>query len=585
MEQTFVLTGPQLMHEFIKNDAYRSPVQLSVVRSEWYEKNGLGCYPGILHEDNLYTVRALVNARRSMYAPVKLYVCRVRDGSIMTVGKSIRNFKGFLKCYLEMNRDIKQLNSRSDCDDLLILKDRMKNAAKVVFEQLSSTEKYKINYINDYDLFQMWADPLFPKPNCWVGKNLVTLIVPSCQEKEQCVQTVWDLSIRYDGCYELSMDSIQSYLESHKGVSSKYIIFASRMPDDKKFVANVIVNLIEELNDNIFGKNNTIDYVAIKNKQYVPRNDNNEVLGATPLELSKDSVNATKNSINNRIEKSEQSIADSPPARLEVLRKLSNEDSTKLPSLCNELISTGDPVLVDEAIQICMANIDNNKLFRKILVKIYSEGVVHEKRFDLVESLLGESEDLDDRLLLIKTYWEMGDEESLAKMYDTICSISEYENPNAAAYLSKLYVKGYPNYNLDEAEKLSRYAMERGVIWASSDLIGILWKKIQNDSESHLVKEMMALINQQVKRNNDNAFAYLGRAYKLGCGVSKDLNKSADCFRHIIYKQIGWDCELFDILMEIGTRASKKEAKLLLKHYKNADDRRIKIRRKKFIFI
>ncbi|MEY8213480.1 MAG: hypothetical protein RPR97_03245, partial [Colwellia sp.] len=58
-------------------------------------------YPGITHEDNLYTTEILLDdeCKRLQLVGDVVYLRRVREGSIMMVKPSAKNYMGYLKIY------------------------------------------------------------------------------------------------------------------------------------------------------------------------------------------------------------------------------------------------------------------------------------------------------------------------------------------------------------------------------------------------------------------------------------------------------------------------------------------------------
>lgn len=85
----------------IGNYEYRASVCLQFIRRAYYLEQHLDFYEGILYEDNLYTLKALLLADRVMFVPEKLFHRRLRVGSTMTSLEGFKNFYGYFVTYCE----------------------------------------------------------------------------------------------------------------------------------------------------------------------------------------------------------------------------------------------------------------------------------------------------------------------------------------------------------------------------------------------------------------------------------------------------------------------------------------------------
>lgn len=97
-----VMSGPELMDLQIREKEYNTSAVFNIVRTELLRNAGLRFFPGILHEDELYTPLVTVQAGRAMYINEKIYIHRVRGNSIMTTAVSHRNVKGYVVVYTEL---------------------------------------------------------------------------------------------------------------------------------------------------------------------------------------------------------------------------------------------------------------------------------------------------------------------------------------------------------------------------------------------------------------------------------------------------------------------------------------------------
>lgn len=90
-----VKNGRQFYSESISSNAYKSSVCLYMYKREYLKKHELYFYPDMLHEDELFTIKAILLANRIKYIPSKFFYRRVRSGSIMTTKSTIRNAEGY----------------------------------------------------------------------------------------------------------------------------------------------------------------------------------------------------------------------------------------------------------------------------------------------------------------------------------------------------------------------------------------------------------------------------------------------------------------------------------------------------------
>lgn len=90
-----VCSGAELFLRFLENDEYRSPVQYCLFRKSFIDDNNLSFHKGILHEDEEFTLLALLYAQRVKHIPDVLYHHRFRVDSIMGAKVSKRNTDGY----------------------------------------------------------------------------------------------------------------------------------------------------------------------------------------------------------------------------------------------------------------------------------------------------------------------------------------------------------------------------------------------------------------------------------------------------------------------------------------------------------
>lgn len=86
-----------------ENKEYSTCVCLQCVKREFLECNKIKFYPGILHEDHLYTFEALVKANSVLVLTKEFYNYRIRDNSIMTTnGRYYERYVSWVKIFSEL---------------------------------------------------------------------------------------------------------------------------------------------------------------------------------------------------------------------------------------------------------------------------------------------------------------------------------------------------------------------------------------------------------------------------------------------------------------------------------------------------
>jgi len=99
-------SGAQLMADMRRNTDYRPHVGLYLARTGYVRDTSMRFIPGIVHQDNPYTFRLLLNARRVAHLAVDAYARRIRPGSTITSLTSERSAKGYFLSFVEMNREV-----------------------------------------------------------------------------------------------------------------------------------------------------------------------------------------------------------------------------------------------------------------------------------------------------------------------------------------------------------------------------------------------------------------------------------------------------------------------------------------------
>ena len=131
-------SGKALFSAMEQSREYGVSACLQLVRRKHLEDCGLRFYPGLLHEDDLFTFQNLLSARRAARVNDLWYVRRIRRDSIMTSGPRPESAVGYAVCVREMVRFINDHPERAPAVDALapVIR-RTANACKRGLEGIS----------------------------------------------------------------------------------------------------------------------------------------------------------------------------------------------------------------------------------------------------------------------------------------------------------------------------------------------------------------------------------------------------------------------------------------------------------------
>lgn len=96
--------GDRLFERMVHDNTYRCSVCMHLFRKELLDHMGLHFYAGIIHEDELFTAQAYLEAERVGSIARDFFHRRVRAESTMTTLFSERNVNGYLTVIRELNR-------------------------------------------------------------------------------------------------------------------------------------------------------------------------------------------------------------------------------------------------------------------------------------------------------------------------------------------------------------------------------------------------------------------------------------------------------------------------------------------------
>lgn len=94
--------GPVLLKELMKQNKFSASPCLNFISAKYLKKKQLQFYPGIIHEDQLFTFLLYLQADRISYLSQDYFHRRIREASTMTSPVSMRNISGYLTVCKEL---------------------------------------------------------------------------------------------------------------------------------------------------------------------------------------------------------------------------------------------------------------------------------------------------------------------------------------------------------------------------------------------------------------------------------------------------------------------------------------------------
>jgi len=136
------MEGKYLYVQLREKNKYSPVVWLSFIKKQFYIKTGLSFYPGILHEDVLFTLTGILSAKRAIYIDRKYHHYRVNNDSIMQSKKTVKNLYGWLISYCEILRILKKNEFEQKVIDAInITGNYLKRLIKQIIKIISNNEK------------------------------------------------------------------------------------------------------------------------------------------------------------------------------------------------------------------------------------------------------------------------------------------------------------------------------------------------------------------------------------------------------------------------------------------------------------
>jgi glycosyltransferase involved in cell wall biosynthesis len=102
LNKEYIYTGNELLNTFIREHIFTPSPCLSFINIAFLRQKNLSFYPGIIHEDQLFTCKLYLNANKVMCIAKPFFKRRFRSDSTMTNRFAWKNMRGYLTVTAEL---------------------------------------------------------------------------------------------------------------------------------------------------------------------------------------------------------------------------------------------------------------------------------------------------------------------------------------------------------------------------------------------------------------------------------------------------------------------------------------------------
>ena len=136
---SMILNGIEMFLKMKQKEEYRPCVCLHFYSKKFYINVGLSFFPGILHEDNIFSLIALLNAKKTIHINQSYYKYRVHINSLAK-SFNINNLFGYLIIYCEIQKLMENYNIKNELKSAIIneineIKQKIIKIHKIISEE------------------------------------------------------------------------------------------------------------------------------------------------------------------------------------------------------------------------------------------------------------------------------------------------------------------------------------------------------------------------------------------------------------------------------------------------------------------
>lgn len=230
-----VMKGKDLFCKMHSKGEHRSSVCIQFIKRKFCLLKNLFFYEGILQEDNLYTLKAILNAERTMFMPQTFFHRRVRANSIMTQPEGYKNFYGYFVTYCEAIRFIANNNFTPSINKEVIneINNCYKKAVIRLWEKISVEERKK--FVSQLNIFQkkVW-DNVDIEIKRTVEREKETIALKTANTKIATTETALKAAKAKIVATETALKDTNARIEDIKNKTAKQLIKIERENENLK---------------------------------------------------------------------------------------------------------------------------------------------------------------------------------------------------------------------------------------------------------------------------------------------------------------------------------------------------------------
>jgi lipopolysaccharide biosynthesis glycosyltransferase len=142
-----VLSGVNMLKKMHNSRSYKPSPCLQIFRADYLRENDILFKEGIVYEDNIFSLEAILSANRCQYFDQQYFLRRVRRNSTVTSPKVAHNFKSYIVVSAEVMRNLEVRDLPSEVREIcFVIVEGMLLSALKVYLELDEEERKGIRF-------------------------------------------------------------------------------------------------------------------------------------------------------------------------------------------------------------------------------------------------------------------------------------------------------------------------------------------------------------------------------------------------------------------------------------------------------
>lgn len=191
------MLGSELYAKLEENGDFRPSACLQFLRRNFLKDVNVCFYEGILHEDNLFTITTLIQAKKAKHIKNNYYHRRLREGSIMTIPKTMRNVHGYFVTLIEL---LRFMHEKDISDETLsALRMRLRAIEYLIFDIYDYSDKKDTDELfSDNMTLHMLFKIIVENPYELVVADRQKRMIGSCSQISDLNNRIDELQYQFD---------------------------------------------------------------------------------------------------------------------------------------------------------------------------------------------------------------------------------------------------------------------------------------------------------------------------------------------------------------------------------------------------